>query len=197
MYDLLVVEVGDARDELRKEAAGVVLLEILVGEDVVEELAAGGVLEDDADVAVRLDDLVEADNVGVAYVLEHLDLAFHLGHLCGVPVLVVVEVEGGVGSDLVALDEFDGDLLAPLLVDAKFDFSELALAEGLEEEVVSKVDLLSTRVSGKVGEAARGGDGDARVECVCGGGVDVCGDGGLVELWVVDMVGCALARRSV
>ena len=63
--DLLGVDVADAGDELGEELAGVLFLEVAVGEDVVEELAARGVVEDDADVLVCLDDVVEADDVRV------------------------------------------------------------------------------------------------------------------------------------
>ncbi len=53
----------------------------------------------------------------MTHVFEHLNLALYLGHLGWV--LVGVEIErSSVGGYLVALDELDGDLLAPLLVDA-------------------------------------------------------------------------------
>lgn len=40
MDDTLGVQVGNTRDELSEEARGVALLEVAVGEDVVEELSA-------------------------------------------------------------------------------------------------------------------------------------------------------------
>ena len=58
MDDFLFVDVPDAGDELREELAGVLFIEIAVREDVVEELATGCVLENDADVLVCLDDIV-------------------------------------------------------------------------------------------------------------------------------------------
>ena len=61
--DLFLVNVPDARDELTEEFARVLLLQIAVGEDVVEEFTTRRVLEDDADVLVRLDDVVKSDNV--------------------------------------------------------------------------------------------------------------------------------------
>ncbi len=64
MDDVLLMKVRDTGDELSKETAGMLLLEILVRENVVEELASRGILEDDTDVAIRLDDFVETDNVG-------------------------------------------------------------------------------------------------------------------------------------
>ena len=36
-----------------------------MGKDVVEQLATGGVLQNDADVLVRFDDIVEPDDVRV------------------------------------------------------------------------------------------------------------------------------------
>lgn len=65
MDDLLLVNVPDAGDELRKEFCGVTLAQIAMGEDMVKELATGSVLEDDANVLVCLYDVVEADDVGV------------------------------------------------------------------------------------------------------------------------------------
>ena len=63
--DLFLVNVPDARDELTKEFARVLLLQVAVGEDVVEEFTTRRVLEDDADILVRLNDIVKSDNVRV------------------------------------------------------------------------------------------------------------------------------------
>jgi hypothetical protein len=67
--DLLLMRVPYARDELSEELARVLLLEIAMGEDVVKELAARGVFEDDADILVRLDNVVQTDNIRVFEVL--------------------------------------------------------------------------------------------------------------------------------
>ena len=56
--DLFLVNVPDARDELTKEFARILLLKIAVGKDVVEEFTTGRVLEDDTDVLVRFDNVV-------------------------------------------------------------------------------------------------------------------------------------------
>ena len=46
MHDVQLVDVLYARDDLLQEAAGVLLLEALVRDDVVEQLAAARVLHD-------------------------------------------------------------------------------------------------------------------------------------------------------
>ena len=58
MNDLFLVNVPDARDELTKEFARILLLEVSVGKDMVEEFTAGRVLENDTDVLVRFDNVV-------------------------------------------------------------------------------------------------------------------------------------------
>ena len=58
MDDLFLVNVPDARDELTKEFARILFLQIAVGKDMVEEFATGRVLEDDTDVLVRFDNVV-------------------------------------------------------------------------------------------------------------------------------------------
>ena len=63
--DFLLVDVPDTGDELGEELGCVFFLEVAMGKNVVEELAARGVLEDDANVFVGLDDIVETNDVGV------------------------------------------------------------------------------------------------------------------------------------
>lgn len=63
--DFLLVDVPDTRDELGKELCGVFFLEVAMGKNVVEELASGGILENNADVFVCLYDIVESDDVWV------------------------------------------------------------------------------------------------------------------------------------
>lgn len=63
--DFLLMDVPDTRYELGEELCSILLLEITMGKDVVEELATGGVLEDDANVLVCLDDVVQTDDVWV------------------------------------------------------------------------------------------------------------------------------------
>ena len=65
MDDLFLVDIPDAGDELTKEFACVLLFEVTMGKDMVKEFTAGRVLENDANVFVRLDDVVKSDDVGV------------------------------------------------------------------------------------------------------------------------------------
>jgi len=114
----------------------------------------------------------------MTYVLEDLNFALDLGHFGGVLLSRVVEVEGSsVVGDLVALDELDSDLFTPFFVNAELDLAEFSLAESLKQEVVAKVDLLATRMGGKVGEGGGRGDRDAGRDGVAGSGIDGCGGG--------------------
>ena len=58
MDDLFLVNVPDTRDELTKEFARILLLEVAMGKDVVEKFTTRRILEDDTDVLVRFDDVV-------------------------------------------------------------------------------------------------------------------------------------------
>ena len=60
-----VVAVLDAADELLEKVARLVLAKAPRLDDAVEQLAAGGVLHDDAEVRGREVDLLEADDVDV------------------------------------------------------------------------------------------------------------------------------------
>jgi hypothetical protein len=70
--DLFLMEVPDGRNELSKQLAGVAFFEVAVGEDVIEEFAAGGIFEDDPDVLVRFDDIIEMDDIRVIKCLHRL-----------------------------------------------------------------------------------------------------------------------------
>ena len=63
MDDLLLVNVPDAGDELTEQLAGILLLEIPMGQNMVEEFTTRRVLEDDPDILVRLDNVVQPNDV--------------------------------------------------------------------------------------------------------------------------------------
>lgn len=63
MNDFLLMDIPDTRDELGKEFCSIFLLEVAVGQDVVEKLATRGVLENYANVLVCFDDIVQPDDV--------------------------------------------------------------------------------------------------------------------------------------
>ena len=65
MDNLFLMKVPDGGNELSKQLAGVAFFEVTVGEDVVEEFAAGGIFEDDPDVLVGFDDIVEMNDIRV------------------------------------------------------------------------------------------------------------------------------------
>jgi len=69
-----LVQVLDARDQLLVELARLLLLQTRVPHDVVEQLAAVGVLHDHEELLLGLDDLVQLDDVVVAHLLQNLYL---------------------------------------------------------------------------------------------------------------------------
>ena len=56
--NLFLVNVPDAGDELTEELARILLLEVSMGQNMVEEFTTRRVLEDDADILVGLDNVV-------------------------------------------------------------------------------------------------------------------------------------------
>lgn len=68
--NLFLMNVPDARDELTEEFARILLLEVAVGEDVVEEFTTRRVLENNTDVLVRFDNVVKSDDVRMLESLE-------------------------------------------------------------------------------------------------------------------------------
>lgn len=98
MHDSLLVQISNARHELREQPTRRRILEVSVRQDVVEELAARRILENDSDVAVGLDAFVKADDVGVRQCLQDGDFAVYLGNA------------GGMGRNRVSTNEFDCDL---------------------------------------------------------------------------------------
>lgn len=79
VHDTLLVQVADAGHQLGEQTTGGRILEVAVSEDVVKELTARSVFEDDADVPVGLDHLVEPYDVGMGQCSEDGDLAIDLG----------------------------------------------------------------------------------------------------------------------
>jgi hypothetical protein len=61
--NLFLVDVPDARDELTEEFARIFLLQVAVSENVVKKFTTGRVFEDDANILVRLDDVVQPNDV--------------------------------------------------------------------------------------------------------------------------------------
>ena len=155
MDDLFAVQVRDARDELRKEAARLALLEALLRENVVKQLATRAVLEHDANVALRLDHLVQVHNVGMAQQAQDRDLALDLARLGPVRLVLLGR------RHHLALDQLDRRLLAKVAVHAQLDLAKLALAQRLQQQVVAKVHVRATRVRRKV--LLRGGRRDRQV----------------------------------
>ncbi len=80
-----------------KEAARLLLLDPLVGDNVIKELPTHRVLHDDVDEICRLDDIVDAHDVRVVEKLEKADFPLQPGDLLG-------------RADLGLFDDLDRDL---------------------------------------------------------------------------------------
>ena len=77
MHDHVAVAVLDAAHDLLEKVARLVLRQAPLLDDVVKQLAALDVLHDHIDVARRLHDFVQADDVRVHEEAQDLDLAPH------------------------------------------------------------------------------------------------------------------------
>ena len=69
--DFTLMNVPNAGDELGEKTACILFFEEAMGENVIEQFAARGVVEDDADVFVGLDNIVQPHDIRV---FEHLYL---------------------------------------------------------------------------------------------------------------------------
>ena len=145
--DLLLVDVPDTRDELSEELAGILFLQVAVGQDMVEKFATRRVFEDYTDVLVRLDNVVQPDNVRMLKSLrmektagrdsagpnkesgvtkwiathpEDFDFTFNFGHSSR-----CVNVSSS--------DQLHRDFFSPLHMQAEFDLAEFTLPEGLKQ----------------------------------------------------------------
>ena len=67
--NLLGMQVGHAGYELRKELGSILLAKVSMSENVIEEFASGCIFNDDADILVRLDDVVQPHDIRV---IQHL-----------------------------------------------------------------------------------------------------------------------------
>merc|ERR1719171_1460233 len=77
VHDPALVAVFQCTEELEHDAECILLLQVAVAAeyDLVEELAAADVLEDEVDVAVVLESLMKPANVGMVQALEYPNLA--------------------------------------------------------------------------------------------------------------------------
>lgn len=96
--DAFFMEVSDTGHELSEKSPGGVVLQVAVGQDVVEQLAARSVLENDSNVPLGFHHLVQPDNVGMLDAAKDGNLAINLGQ------------SRGIAPDGVSFDQFDGDL---------------------------------------------------------------------------------------
>lgn len=98
MNNTLLVQVAHARHELGEQSACRIVLQIAVIEDVVEELTARCVLENDTNVSLCLHHFVQPNDVGVRDASQNGNFAVDLGQ------------SGGVVANAVSLDQLDSDL---------------------------------------------------------------------------------------
>jgi len=75
MANTKLVDVVDARNQFLEVLASHLLLQALVLDNQVEELASLDELHDQVQVLLSLDDFVDLDHVGVVQLLENLNLA--------------------------------------------------------------------------------------------------------------------------
>jgi hypothetical protein len=127
----LLMQIADTRHELCKQTTSRVVLKVAVVENVVEQLSARCVLEDDADVSLCLDHLVQAHNVGMLQTTQNRDFTVDLGKAVGVV------------TQCLATDQLDGNLDSTFLLPSHLDLAKLSLSQSLSQDVLSELGLLS------------------------------------------------------
>ena len=65
MNNLLLMDIPDCRNKLGEEFAGIAFSEVSMREDVVEKLASRSIIENNANVFIRLDCFIEPDDAGM------------------------------------------------------------------------------------------------------------------------------------
>lgn len=133
-----LVQVADTGDKLGEQLTRRAVLQIAVVEDVVEQLTARRILEDDADVALSLNHLMQADNVRVVEPAQDVDLAVDLGQTVRV------------AAQSLSPYELDGNLDAAVALPAHLDLAELALTKRLTQNVVTKLGPLGRALALRV-----------------------------------------------
>ena len=111
-----LVDILDSAYNLLEESAGLLLLESLPLDDVVEQLTSVGVLHDEEQLARSFNDFIQLDHVGVSNNLQNVDFPRHPLHVRLVLYLIFFQ-------------NLDGHFLAGDEVSAEPDFSEGALAK--------------------------------------------------------------------
>ena len=118
MHYVQLVQVLHSRDYLVKELQGLGLLDSLVLDDEVEELALVGVLHDQVELLGRFDDFVQLYDVGMPDHLQDVDFSGNSFN--------VVDV-----LDFVFFKDFDRDSLVCQFMNSELDLAESALANRL------------------------------------------------------------------
>eukprot|EP00429_Kryptoperidinium_foliaceum_P018166 CAMPEP_0176041802 /NCGR_PEP_ID=MMETSP0120_2-20121206/20739_1 /TAXON_ID=160619 /ORGANISM="Kryptoperidinium foliaceum, Strain CCMP 1326" /LENGTH=312 /DNA_ID=CAMNT_0017375211 /DNA_START=436 /DNA_END=1371 /DNA_ORIENTATION=+ len=124
VHDVHGVDLLDTGYDLVEEATRLRLLDAPVRNDVIEQLVPGRVLHDQVQLAARLNNLEQLDDVWMPDQLQDVDFARHpldIGNLL----------------DTVFLQDFDRDARSGEDVSAELNLAERALADGTAQDVVA------------------------------------------------------------
>ena len=91
MGDPQLSKVVYRRYELLEKSARLLLLQLIFGRDVAEQLAIAAVLHDEEEASWRLDDLVQLDDMRVAHYLQDVNLAADSLHIVHISYFVFLE----------------------------------------------------------------------------------------------------------
>ena len=116
MHDVQLVKILHSGDDLVKEFEGLRLLNTLVLDDVVEELASIRILHDKIELLWRLNDFVQLDDIGMANHLQNMDFPCNS--------LNIIDI-----LDLVFFENFDRHSFTGKLMHTKFDLAECAFSD--------------------------------------------------------------------
>lgn len=124
MANARLVQVLDASDELSIKFGCLFFLKARVSDDEVEKLSTVGIFHDHKEFLISFDDLIELNNVWMAYLLENFDLTCNSLH-----VFLVV--------NFVFFEDLDGNFLPSEHMSALFHLAKGALAKSLAKYIMA------------------------------------------------------------
>lgn len=129
MAHTALVQVLNSRYQLPVESGGLLLLESSISHNEVKQFTSIGMLHDHEEFLLSLNDLIELNDIGVADLLENLDLSGDSLHI-----LLII--------DLLLLQDLDCNLLASEDVSSLLHLSESTFAQWLTKNVMANGDIV-------------------------------------------------------
>lgn len=120
MHNSQLVDVLHTAEDLLEEPARLTLAQPLVLDNLVEELSSAGLLDEEEEFVIVLDDFVQLHDVGVTKQFQDVDFACYSFHVCNFTYFGFLE-------------DFDCHFFPRQDVGANFDFAKRSFADGLAD----------------------------------------------------------------